>query len=127
MSDPCSLLLIDDDDEFREIVARRFARRGISVVEASSGESALAAVEQQTFDVVLTDRSLHGLDALELIPEMKRIQPSVRILVLSGYANPESAAQALAMGVSEYLTKPCSLADMERAVQRACDISATSS
>lgn len=127
MSAQCSLLLIDDDDEFREIVARRFSRRGNFVVEADSGKSALAVVEQQAFDVVLMDRSLHGQDSFELIPELKRIQPSIRIVVISGHADPQSVAQALAVGASEYLAKPCSLVDMERAVQRACDTTTASS
>ena len=115
-----SLLIIEDDAEFREIVVRRFARRGYQVVACDCLEGALDSAEQNRFDAVLMDRSLAGRDSLSLVPQLKNLHPEIQFVILSGRGDRSSVDEALAAGVFEYLTKPCSLADMELAIQRAC-------
>ena len=115
-----SLLIIEDDAEFRAIVVRRFERRGYQVIARDCLEGALDAAEQNRFDAVLMDRCLAGRDSLSLVPQLKNLHPEIQFVMLSGRDDRASVDEALTAGVVEYLTKPCSLADMELAIQRAC-------
>lgn len=120
MTTSCSLLIIEDDAEFRAIVERRFERRGFQIVACDCLDGALNAAQQNRFDAVLMDRTLAGRDSLCLVPQLKELHPEIQVVVLSGRDDRSSIDEALAAGASEYLTKPCSLSDMELAIQRAC-------
>lgn len=114
------MLIVEDDVEFRAIVVRRFERRGCQVVACDCLEGALSAAQQNRFDAVLMDRTLAGQDSLSLIPQLRILHPEIQFVVLSGRNDRSSVDEAMTAGVFEYLTKPCSLADMELAIQRAC-------
>lgn len=115
----CSLLLVDDDEEFLEIVVRRFVRRGLSVVAAGHPQAALEAAAGRNFHVAIVDRTLPGGDGLHLMAQLKGFHPHLQVIVLSGRADGESARAARDRGAFEYLVKPCSLAELEATVQRA--------
>jgi DNA-binding NtrC family response regulator len=115
----CSLLLVDDDEEFLDILVRRFARRGVQAIGASCPESALEAANRHRFDVAILDRTLPGQDGLELMQRLKECQPELRVILLSGHGDKQAIAQARAVGACDYLVKPCSLADLEAAVSNA--------
>ncbi len=120
MSSQYSLLLIEDEPEFLEILSRRFTRRGFDVVGAGTMQEAAAAASDRNFNVVMMDRTLRGLDCLDLMPRLKASLPEVRVLILSGRSDAVSVAQAMAAGAHAYLKKPCSLADIEQALLGAC-------
>lgn len=115
----CSLLLVDDDEEFLDILARRFHRRGLSVKSACSVQAAVEAAEQHVFQVAVVDRSLPGLDGLELMDRLRERTPDLRVIVLSGHGDAQAIAHARQRGAFEYLVKPSPLADLEAAVTRA--------
>ena len=117
---PRSLLIIEDDAEFRAIVVRLFERRGYHVVACDCLDGALNAAREHRLDAVLMDRTLAGRDSLRLAPQLKQLHPEIQLVVLSGHSDRSSVDEAFAAGVFDYLTKPCSLADMERAIHRAC-------
>lgn len=115
----CSLLLVDDDQEFLEILVRRFVRRGAQAMGASDPRAALDAANRQKFDVAILDRTLPGQDGLELMQQLKECQPELRVILLSGHGDQQAIAQARGCGAFDYLVKPCSLADLEAAVSTA--------
>ena len=115
----CSLLLVDDDEDFLEILARRFVRRGLQPASASDPQAAIDAASRHKFDVAVLDRSLPGQDGLELMQRLKAVQPELRVILLSGHGDPRSIAQARDGGAFDYLVKPCSLAELETAVTNA--------
>lgn len=119
MTSQLSLLLIEDDAEFLEILTRRFLRRGFDVDGATSMVAAMDAADRGSFDVVLMDRTLKGLDCLDWLPRLKQAKPGIKVIVLSGRSDSASVAQTLAAGADGYLTKPCSLAEIEQAIIRA--------
>lgn len=121
MQPACSLLLVDDDEEFLEILNRRFVRRGLATAAASTPDCALAAIQDRSFQVAVIDRSLPGLDGIELMKRLRRRLPELQVIMLSGHADPHSIEEARQAGAFEYLVKPCSLADLEAAIMRACD------
>jgi DNA-binding NtrC family response regulator len=115
----CSLLLVDDDDEFLEILVRRFSRRGMQVAGAASAQAAINTACQQEFHVAVVDRSLPGQDGVELMVRLHDRQPDLRVILLSGHGDEPDISEARARGAFDYLVKPCSLADLEAAVIRA--------
>lgn len=113
------LLIVDDDVEFLEILERRISRRGFSVTAHTTFSDALEAAQNQCFDAAIVDRTLPGGADLELAVRLNSIDPNLPVIVLSGWNGQAFAEEARAAGAREYLTKPCSLSDIEAAVERA--------
>jgi DNA-binding NtrC family response regulator len=116
---PIRLLIVDDDDDLRGLLAGRFERLGLDVTTAASGEEALAQAAQARFDVALLDLHLPGIDGLEVLARIKEMQPEAEALVLTAQGSIETAVEAMKRGAYDYLTKPFQLADLEVHVQKA--------
>ena len=115
-TDRPSVLLVDDVDTFRETIRLELEDRGYSVREAADAREAVAMLEAHTFMFVVLDLRLCGDDGHLLISEVKRLQPSARIVILTGYGSVASAVQAMRLGASNYLTKPVSIDRLEHAL-----------
>lgn len=122
MSESISLLLIEDDSEFSEILQRRFQRRGFQMVVCDTPDAALQLVAQQSFDVAIVDGTLRGHDGFGLVHELKRLSPSLKCIMLSGDSSDQAITRALDAGASDYLFKPCSLVNLEQAVNKAAEL-----
>jgi DNA-binding response OmpR family regulator len=112
------ILLVDDNVEFLEVLQRRFIRRGFAVVACTDVAGALAAARTGKLDVAIIDRGLHGSDGIEMLKQLKRENPDLPAIILSGESDKATMAIALDSGAFAYLVKPCSLADLEAAVGR---------
>ncbi len=106
---PYSLLIVDDDDAFRERLARAFRERGILAETAADAASALEKVQGATHATV--DLRMPSVSGLALIPQLLAVTPSLRIVVLTGYGSIATAVEAVRLGAVDYLTKPV---DIER-------------
>ena len=115
-TDRPSVLLVDDVDTFRETIRLELEDRGYGVREAVDAREAVAMLEAHTFMFVVLDLRLCGDDGHLLIPEVKRLQPSARVVILTGYGSVASAVQAMRLGASNYLTKPVSIDRLEHAL-----------
>jgi DNA-binding NtrC family response regulator len=113
------LLIVDDDEQLRDALARRFRRQGLAVTEAGSGEEALAKSSAARFDVALLDLHLPGMSGIDLLEKLKAEQPALEALVLTAHASIETAIQAVKRGAYDYVTKPFQLPDLEVRVQKA--------
>lgn len=118
---PYKVILVED-----EVVAREGIRDNVNWAtcgfafagEASDGEAALPVIEQMRPDVLITDIRMPFMDGLQLTREVRRRYPETRVLILSGYDDFSFAQTAIHLGVVEYLLKPVSARDMERALLR---------
>ncbi len=121
MYDPkkIDLLLVDDDADFRESVARRFMRRGFQVQEATHGEQALQLADLRQFDVVILDMVMPGLCGLEVLERLKLTHPECEVILLTGQGTVETAVQAMKLGAYDFLTKPFPLAELEALIEKA--------
>jgi DNA-binding NtrC family response regulator len=116
---PLRLLLVDDDETLRDMLAKRFRREGLAVTTAESGEEALAKLGQAVFDVALFDLHLPGMTGLDLLPKFKEALPEAEVLMLTAHGSIETAIEAMRRGAYDYLTKPFQFNDLEVHVQKA--------
>src|SRR5262249_43461593 len=107
------LLIVDDDDQLRQTLARRFQRQGMEVTAAGHAEEALAKVEQRRCDVALLDLHLPGKNGIELLAQLKERQPGLEALVFTAHGSIETAILAMKQGAYDYLTKPFHLPELE--------------
>jgi CheY-like chemotaxis protein len=99
-------LVADDDNDFRQLLARRARRMGLTVLEVDDGAKALRAVTDQLFDVLVLDVYMPGATGLEVFQAARRSQPEIQAILLTGSASVETAVDALRQGAYDYLTKP---------------------
>jgi DNA-binding NtrC family response regulator len=113
------LLVVDDDDEFRDTLVRRFARVGFQVSDAPNGEQALEMVQRRDFEVAVFDMMMPGLTGLELLKKFRENKAECEVIMLTGKGTIETAVQAMKLGAFDYLQKPFPLQELETVIQRA--------
>jgi DNA-binding NtrC family response regulator len=113
------LLLVDDDADFRESVARRVMRRGYQVQEATHGEQALQLASLRQFDVVILDMVMPGMSGIQVLEQLKLAHPECEVIMLTGQGTIEAAVQAMKLGAYDFLTKPFPLAELEILIEKA--------
>jgi DNA-binding NtrC family response regulator len=113
------LLIVDDDGQLRQTLARRFARHGMVVTEAATGEEALGKAGQTRFDVALLDLNLPGMSGLEVLAALKEQQPELEVVMLTAHSSIETAVLAMKRGAYDYLIKPFHLPELEIHLQKA--------
>jgi DNA-binding NtrC family response regulator len=108
-----SILVVDDEKDFLETIVKRLQKRNIASVGVESGEAALAAMKERPFDVVLLDIKMPGgMDGIETLREMKKIQPLAEVILLTGHAAVETSNDGMKLGAFDYLLKPINLKDL---------------
>lgn len=113
VSKPIKMLLVDDEDDFRDSSARWMEHKGHQVVQAASGAEALSRCERQAFDVAVFDIDMPGMSGLELLQRVRQEKYDMEVVILTGQGTIDSAVAAMQMGACDYLTKPCALVDLE--------------
>ncbi len=116
---PLRLLVVDDDETLREMLAQRFGRQGMRVTAAGTGEEAVARAAEQAFDVALLDLHLPGQSGIDVLAQLKERQPELEAIMLTAHGSIETAIQAMKQGAYDYLTKPFHLPELEVHVQKA--------
>ena len=99
-------MFADDEIPLQELIAAELPRMGHSVTVCPDGSTAVAAVEKDTFDCIIVDLDMPGLNGIEVIRRTKEISPTTEAIVLTGKGSTESAISALRLGTYEYLQNP---------------------
>ena len=102
-------LLIDDDEAFLHVLQRSLQRQGIEACGARNHDEAREALLSRSFDKCVLDLNLHGESGLQLLPELLARQPTLEVLVLTGYGSIATAVEAMRRGAVNYLCKPVTL------------------
>jgi two-component system response regulator HydG len=116
-----TLLVVDDEPGITESLAKIFAREEVAVVTAASGEDALAVLQKQPIDVVLTDLRMARLSGLDLLRTVRTEYPSVEVILMTAYATVENAVEAMREGAYDVVTKPFRRVLVTRVVRRAME------
>ena len=101
-----SILLVDDEARFVEILAQRLQARGLTVETATSGEEAVLLTKTRDFDTVLLDLSMPGMDGIEVLREMKKTNPSLQIVILTGQGTIQATVEVMKEGAMDFMEKP---------------------
>ena len=110
-------LFVDDEVEFLELMEKRLTRRGMEVVTAPDGQSALDKLDQalqagQPFEIVVMDVRMPGMDGLETLRHMKEKAPKLPVILLTGHACMGVAVQGLDLGAYDYMLKPVAISEL---------------
>lgn len=111
------LLIVDDDEAFREALARSCARRGHVVRTAGDGAAALVCLDEFAAEQCVLDLRIGAESGLALIPGLLARRPTLEILMLTGYSSIATAVEAIKRGAMNYLAKPASAEDILRALE----------
>jgi len=110
--DKFRVLIVDDEDDFRETLSLRLRNRKFIVDEAQSGEKALELLSNQDFDIIILDVLMPGMGGLACLQEIKKMKPLVEVILLTGDEEVESGIEGMRMGAFEYLEKPVPLDEL---------------
>lgn len=102
----CSILVVDDDDVFRERLIRAFRDRGLEPRGAADVEAALLLARDDSPELAVVDLRMPGRSGLELVQELKAIDGATSVVVLTGYGSIATAVEAMRLGATHYLPKP---------------------
>jgi DNA-binding NtrC family response regulator len=106
------ILLVDDEDVFREATARQLTVRGFIVLTAESGEKGLDLVKNEAPEVVVLDQEMPGMHGSETFLEIKKINPLVEVIMLTGNTSVENAIELMQRGTFDYLMKPINIDEL---------------
>lgn len=107
-----TLLLVEDDEVFASVLSRALTRRDYTVEHAKSLDDARIIIETQRFDSAIVDLNLAGESSLELIPALRKLNPTASVLMLTGYASIATAVEAIKLGADNYLAKPADVSEI---------------
>jgi DNA-binding NtrC family response regulator len=117
VSETGRILVIDDDESMRKLLAMTLESRGYSVDTAKDGKEAIRKSNSNLYDLAIVDLRLPDMDGIELLTAMKQIAPSMLKIMLTGYPSLESAVEAINKGADGYILKPVKTEQLLSTVQ----------
>lgn len=115
------ILVIDDEENIRATLAEFLTLTGYQVATAADGREGLDRLGADSFDLVLSDLKMPGVDGIAVIEWVKETQPELPVIVMTGFATVDTTIRALRLGAEDYLLKPFSLDEIERTVENSLE------
>lgn len=112
-----SVLIVDDEKVIRSVLSKIVKREGFTVIEAANGKEALAKMSQNPADFIITDIMMPELDGMELLVQVKKDYPNVRVAVITGHPGSFTPEEVIASGADHYILKPFKSEQICRAMQ----------
>jgi len=109
---PTKVLLVDDEEDFAEMLSLRLIELGEKVVIAYSGQEGLDTLAKTGIDVVILDIKMPGMDGIETLREIKKQYPIIEVILLTGHGSTETAVEGMKLGAFDYLMKPADFSDL---------------
>ncbi len=108
-----NVLVVDDEEDFVETLVNRLNKRKVPATGVLSGEEAIDLMKKREFDVVILDIKMPGgMDGIETLREIKKIQPLAEVLLLTGHASVETSIEGMKLGAFDYVLKPIKLEEL---------------
>ncbi len=122
MTNPKTILLIDDDDSLRRVIEYNLQEDGFTVVTALNGVQGLQLFQSQPIDLVLTDIRMPEIEGLEVLLRLKAMHADMPVIILTAHGTIDSAVEAMRLGASDYLTKPFNREQLRASVRKALEV-----
>lgn len=114
-----TVLIVDDEKDFLEIIAERLRAREMQVSATTSAEDALNMIEERSYDVIIMDFMMPAMDGFKALKLMKARQPQMQIILLTGNVPDEKRKEAKALGALDVIEKPPDLQDLIQKIKKA--------
>ena len=114
-----SVLLVDDEELFVTALAKRMAKRGLTVDTAPDGNAALDAVRHRSFDAIVLDLAMPGMDGIETLRKLLAINPDLQIILLTGHGSVQTGVDAMKYGAVDFLEKPADFHELLHKIEQA--------
>lgn len=116
-----TILIIDDEQSMRDFLSIMLKKEGYDVVSAETGPDALKAVQNEIFDLVITDVKMPGMDGIDVLKAVKEASPETVVIMITAYATAETAVEAMKLGAYDYITKPFKVDEIKLIIQKALE------
>ncbi len=113
------VLIVDDEKDFLEAMGERISARGMDVTTSSSAEDALAKIDKETYDAIILDFQMPGMDGIEALKAIKARKPELQIILLTGHASVEKSVEAMKEGAMDFIEKPADLDELTQKIKEA--------
>lgn len=113
------VLLVDDEEQFVDVLSQRLETRGFQVSSACNGDEAIAHVEAHDVDVVILDVLMPGRNGIDTLREIRRMRPLTEVIMLTGHGTVETAIQGMKNGAYDYLMKPTDTSELVEKMTKA--------
>ena len=113
------LLLVDDEDGFRQALAKRMKKRGFHPEQAGDGEACLTFLEKHPADIVVLDVKMPGFDGIETLRRIRKKWPLIEVVMLTAHSTLDSAINAVKIGAYDYLLKPIEMEQLVSKIKKA--------
>jgi DNA-binding NtrC family response regulator len=110
--DTLRVLIVDDEDDFRETIVKRLNARKILAEGAASGVKALEVLATKDFDVIVLDVKMPDMDGIETLRHIKKLKPEIEVIMLTGHASVEFGLKGMQLGAFDYVMKPAPLNEL---------------
>ena len=110
--DTLRVLIVDDEDDFRETIVKRLNARKIQAMGANSGIKALEVLKDNDFDVMVLDVKMPDMDGIETLRHVKKMKPEIEVIMLTGHASVEFGIKGMQLGAFDYVMKPAPLNEL---------------
>lgn len=121
MDQKTKILLIDDDDAGRDSLDMLLKALGYLTVPAATGKAALDLIEQEQFDLIVTDLCLPDKNGIEILQKSRVLSPNTEVIMVTGYASAETAVRAMKEGAFDYITKPINFEELRLIIAKALE------
>jgi DNA-binding NtrC family response regulator len=118
---PTTLLVVDDDSAFRQVMAGELGRLGYDVAAVATGEQAIERVATAEPEVVLLDLRLPGMSGIETLKNIQASSPTTEVIMLTGHGSIDTAIESIRIGACDYVVKPCPMDELQIRIQRALE------
>ena len=115
------VLLVDDEEGYVNVLAKRMTKRQVEVSIALSGSEAIQTLRKKDFDAAVIDLKMEDMDGIEVLKIFKKMDPELPVVMLTGHGSEKAARDGLALGAFDYLTKPCDLEDLLATITKAAE------
>jgi DNA-binding NtrC family response regulator len=113
------VLLVDDEQDFLEVMQERLEGRGMEVTTSDSADAALKRLGEDMYDAVILDLKMPGMDGLEALKQIKEKRPEIQVILLTGHGNVEKAVEAIKHGAMDFVEKPADLEALSEKIHKA--------
>ena len=116
-----TVLIVDDEREYRDIMAERLEMRGYKVEKAENGLEALEKIKSRNYDAIVLDFMMPGMDGLETLKRIRAQNEDLQVILLTGHATVQSGVDAIKLGAIDFLEKPAEIENLTEMIKKARD------